>query len=295
MATSQANIAASFKTILFATDFSSSSQAALPYVVSLAHRFASKVIAAHAVALEPLAGITPAPPAPAIDLEWQDAKEGMQAFQDTQVFTGLRHEFILERGDPMGVISDLIKNEAVDLVVLGTHGRKGLRKLFAGSVAEEIFRTATCPILTVGPGAESGPPQDWKPSLVLFATDFSRGSLHALPLAVSFAEENQAALLLLHVVPLVPWEQQPEMAQDYEQRLRKLIPEDAAHRGKIECAVRFNLAAPGILAVAEEKQAGLVVLGVHRAVLPRLDSHVPWSTAYEVVSNAHCPVLTVRG
>ena len=295
MATSQANIAASFKTILFATDFSPSSQAALPYVLSLAHHFGSKVIAAHAVPVEPLVGITPAPPAPAIDLEWQDAKKGMETFQNTQAFAGLRHEFILERGDPLRVISDLIEHEAVDLVVLGTHGRKGFRKLFAGSVAEEIFRTATCPILTVGPGTEAGPLQNWKLNLVLFATEFSRGSLHALPLALSLAEENQAELLLLHVVPLAPWEQQAEMAQGYEQRLRKLIPEDAGQRGKIECAVRFDLAAPGILAVAKERQADLVVLGVHHAVLPRLDSHVPWSTAYEVVSNAHCPVLTVRG
>ena len=295
MATSQANIAASFKTILFATDFSPSSQAALPYVLGLAHHFDSKVIAVHAVPVEPLVGITPAPPAPAIDLEWQDAKEGMQTFQNTQAFAGVRHEFILERGDPMRVISDLIEHEAVDLVVMGTHGRKGFRKLFAGSVAEEIFRTATCPILTVGPGAEAGSPQNWKPNLVLFATEFSSGSLHALPFALSLAEENQAELLLLHVVPLVPWEQQAEMAQGYEQRLRKLIPEDAAHPGKINVVVRFDLAAPGILAVAKEKQADLVVLGVHRAALPRLDSHVPWSTAYEVISSAHCPVLTVRG
>jgi nucleotide-binding universal stress UspA family protein len=295
MATSQANIAASFKTILFATDFSTSSQAALPYVLSLAHRFGSKVIAAHAVPVEPLVGITPAPPAPAIDLEWQDAKNGMQTLQNTEAFAGLRHEFVLERGDPLKVISDVIEHEAVDLVVMGTHGRKGLHKLFAGSVAEEIFRTATCPILTVGPGAEGGPLQNWKPNLILFATEFSSGSLHALPFALSFAEENQAELLLLHVVPLVPWEQQAEMAPIYEERLRKLVPEDAAHLGKINCAVRFDLPSHGILSIANDKRANLIVLGVHQATLPRLDSHVPWSTAYEVISNAHCPVLTVRG
>jgi nucleotide-binding universal stress UspA family protein len=295
MATSQANIAASFKTILFATDFSTASQAALPFVLSLAHHFDSKVIAAHAIPIEPMVGMTPVPPASDIDLDWQDANEGIKKLQDNQAFAGLRHEFVLERGNPLKVISHVIEHEGVDLVIMGTHGRKGIHKLFAGSVAEEIFRTATCPILTIGPGAESGPLQNWKPNLILFATEFSSGSLHALPFALSFAEENQAELLLLHVVPLVPWEQQSEMAPIYQERLKKLIPETGVHADKINYEVRFDLPSHGILSAARDKNADLIVLGVHHANLPRLDAHVPWSTAYDVISNAHCPVLTVRG
>lgn len=295
MTTSRASIGISFKTILFATDFSPSSDGALPYVLSLARSYDSKVIVAHAVPIEPLPGITPVPSPTEMDREWQDAKQGMQKYEESREFTGLRHEFVLERGDPLAVVSDLIVHDEVDLVVLGTHGRKGLRKLFAGSVAEQVFRKATCPVLTVGPGSEFTPPQKWKPRRILLATEFSAGSLHALPYAIALAEENQADLLLLHAVPLVPWEQQAEMAQTYQKRLEGLVPQDSHHSCRIDFEVRFDLAVPAILDLAKEKEADLIVMGVHHTPLPAVDSHVPWTTACEVISNAHCPVLTVRG
>src|SRR5271157_6054361 len=132
MATSQASIAADFKTILFATDFSSSSEAALPYVLGLAHRFDSKVIAVHAVPFEPLAGLAAVPPMVEIDLEWRDALRDMRTY---------------EASNP-----------------------------FAGSFAEEIFRSVTCPILIVGPGVDPKPAENWAPRRILFATEFDEGS-----------------------------------------------------------------------------------------------------------------------
>lgn len=295
MTTSQATTRVSFKTILFANDFSPCSEAALPFVLSLARCYDSKVIVAHAVPIEPLAGITPAPPPVEVDLAWQDAKRGMQKYQESREFADLRHEFVLERGDPLAVISDLMAHQDVDLVVLGTHGRKGLRKLFAGSVAEKIFRKATCPVFTVGPASESKMPVTWKPRLIVFATDFSAGSLHALPYAISLAEENHAQLILMHALPMVAWDQQVEMRLTYEKRLQALVGPDTPHDCTVDYAVRFDLPAPAILSLAREKQADLIVMGVHHAPLPALESHMPWTMACDVISDAHCPVLTVRG
>lgn len=294
MATSQASVAASFKTILFATDFSSSSQAALPYLLSLAHCFDSTVIAAHAVPFEPLSGLATVPPMVEFDAEWRDALQAMRTCEQTHPFAGLRHQFVMEHGPLREVIQDLAAQHAADLLVLGTHGRQGFHKLFAGSFAEEIFRTVTCPILIVGPGVDAAP-QNWQPRRILFATEFAGGSLHALPCALALAEANNAKLLVMHAVPLVPWEQQSELGVSYQQRLRKLIPEDVPHRCTIDFAVEFDLAAPGILTKAQETEADLIVMGVHRARLPRIDAHVPGTTASEVIANAHCPVLTVCG
>jgi nucleotide-binding universal stress UspA family protein len=294
MATSQASTRIAFHTILFATDFSPSSEAAFPYLLSLAHCYDSKVIVAHAVPIEPVAGMTPVPPPVDLDAEWQEAKLGMQKYSDTRDFEGLRHEFLVEKGYPPAVISDLIAHEGVDLVVLGTHGRKGLSKLFMGSVAEQIFRKATCPVLTVGPSSGLTPHQTWKPARIILATDFSKGSFHALPYAIALAEENEADLIVLHAAPLVPWEQQSDMGSYYQKRLEEMIPSGHHPSCKIDFAVRFDLAAPAILALASDKQADLIVMGVHHTPLPALDSHVPWTTACEVISDAHCPVLTVR-
>lgn len=294
MATSPASIAAGFKTILFATDFSSSSETALPYLMGLARSFDSTVIAAHAVPFEPMAGLAAVPPAVEIDLEWSDALRDMRSYEAAHPFTGVRHEFVLERGFPREVVADLAARRGVDLVVLGTHGRQGFHKLFAGSFAEEIFRTVTCPILIVGPGVDPKP-EDWKPRRILFATEFDEGSIHALPCALQFAEASEGELLIMHAVPLVPWEQQSKLHESYQERLRKLISEDIPRRCKINFTVQFDLAAPAILTVARDQKADLIVMGVHHARLPRVDAHVPGTTACEVIGHAHCPVLTVCG
>jgi hypothetical protein len=80
----------------------------------------------------------------------------------------------------------------------------------------------------------------------------------------------------------------------YQKRLEEMIPSGHQRSCKIDFAVRFDLAAPAILAMASDKQADLIVMGVHHTPLPAIDSHVPWTTACEVISDAHCPVLTVR-
>jgi nucleotide-binding universal stress UspA family protein len=296
MATSQASIAVSYKTILLATDFRSSSEATLPYVSTLACCFGSMVIAAHAVPFEPLSGLAAVPPVWDIDLEWQSAQDAMRTYKETHPFQGIAHEFVLERGEPLGVIRDLVQQRSVDLVVQGTHGRRGLHKVFAGSVAEEIFRSVLCPVLTVGPKVQLPVGGNWQPRRILFATEFAEGSLHALPHALAIADATQAAeLLILHTEMLVPWEEQSDMAVRARQRLGNLVPQAEPHRCSIAFEVCFDLPAPGILDKARTRQADLIVMGAHHASFPRFDAHMIGTTACEVISRAHCPVLTVQG
>jgi nucleotide-binding universal stress UspA family protein len=294
MATSQASIAVSYQTILLATDFLQTTEAALPYVVSLARRFDATVLATHAVSFDAMAGLAPIPPSVELDFEWRDAQEAMRTYEQGHPFTGLRHEFILERGDPCAVIADVVEQRNVDMVVLGTHGRHGFRKLFIGSVAEEVMRSLPCPVLTVGPDVKLLEDEEW-PRRILFATEFAEGSLHALPHALAIANANEAELFLLHTVPLVPWEQQSELGVLYQQKLRKLVPDAAEQRCSIDGGICFDLAAPGILRTAQVRKSDLIVMGAHHARLPKVDAHLLGTTSYEVISNAHCPVLTVCG
>jgi nucleotide-binding universal stress UspA family protein len=294
MAASPVSTRALFKNILFATDFSSASDTALSYVLGVARSHDSKVIVTHAVPQQPLDGFTPSAPLVEIDREWRDAQQKLQEYRDTDTFIGLRHEFVLEHGDPIRVIKDLVAHEGVDLVVLGTHGRTGFRKLFSGSLTEEIFREVTCPILVIGPNSATQTARLWQPQRILFATEFCPGSRHALPYAIALTEEHHATLTLLHVVPLVPWEQQTELTELYQQRLREIVASSATSL-KMEFSIRFDLATPGILAAARDQHADLIVMGARRTPFGEFESHVPGSTAYEVICNAHCPVLTVRG
>jgi nucleotide-binding universal stress UspA family protein len=285
----------SLKNILFTTDFSRASEAALPYVRAMAKWFGAKVVVAHAVGpVTPLA--LPMEPIPMeMDFVWEEAQAKMNEFVRSNPLSGARSETALCRGDLWNTIPELISKYQIDLVVLGTHGREGVKKLVLGSGAEQIFRRADCPVLSVGPNARGRDVEfeSWKH--ILFATDFSEGSLHALPYALSIAEENQAQLTLAHFVSLVPMQHQTAVEEQARKRLRSLLPEDATDWCTPECVVRFEFPSDGILKVGQEREADLIVMGVHKSNVPRAAAHMPWAIAYEVVCHAGCPVLTVRG
>jgi nucleotide-binding universal stress UspA family protein len=229
------------------------------------------------------------------DYGWQDATEKMKAYSLGHVFGEVSHEMVLKSGDLGDVLSDVVRQYGIDLIVIGTHGRHGFAKIVLGSTAERIFRTATCPVLTVGPKAAKWSEDAETPKRIVFATDFSAGSLHALPYALSLAEESQAEIVLLHLITLVPIEQDRQAVEECAiAGLKAMIPAGADAWCKPEMVVRCDFPAEGILRLAEERRADLIVMGVHRAHSPRLEAHAPWATAYEVVCRAPCPVLTVR-
>jgi nucleotide-binding universal stress UspA family protein len=284
----------SVKNILFTTDFSHASEAAFPYARALAKWFGANVVMAHSATIAPLA--LPMEPIPMeMDLAWESAGKRLTEFARTHPVSGAKSEAVLCRGDLWNAIPDLVERYQIDLVVLGTRGREGVRKLVLGSAAEQIFRRASCPVLTVGPHVHEGEVgfDRWKH--ILFATDFSDGSLHALPYALSIAEENQAQLTLMHTISLVPMQHQDAVEEQARKRLQALLPPDVTDWCLPECVVRFEFPSDGILRTAEERGADLIVMGVHKSNAPRTLAHMPWAIAYEVVCRAHCPVLTVRG
>jgi hypothetical protein len=125
--------------------------------------------------------------------------------------------------------------------VLGSHGREGINKIVLGSKAEQLFRTAICPVLTVGPKVPREVIDFTILRRILFATDFSSTSLQALPYAFSLAEENQSCLMLLHLVPLPPLDKPPTDVQDsVRKRLPALVPPEATPWCSTEFLVRFE-------------------------------------------------------
>ena len=128
----------------------------------------------------------------------------------------------------MDGLDDVIHRHSVDLIILGTHGKHGLKKLVLGSAAEQIFRKASCPVLAIGPHVQR-PPADRRAVQAdhlrhrLFRRIAARPALCSL----SLAEENQAHLILLHVIPLVPLNVHDQIAASARERLAELIPREA--------------------------------------------------------------------
>ncbi|HEV2716313.1 MAG TPA: universal stress protein, partial [Terriglobales bacterium] len=174
---------------------------------------------------------------------------------------------------------------------------------------EELFRLASCPVLTVGPAvsAETGRTRDIR--RILFATDFGPASLSALPHAISLASESKAKLILLHLLSPIRvlemgsyWYVGTDLIEQQEtarvrtiERLQQLIPPEANLPCDPEFLVDSDSLPDGIPKIAAENQVDLIVMGVNRVGSARASAHLPWAIAHEVVGHAKCPVVTVRG
>jgi nucleotide-binding universal stress UspA family protein len=279
-----------FKNILFATDFTKYSNAALPYVRSLAQKYGAKIFAVHVVApsiteVSASGREQKVPAARAI----REARGAMAALDPE--WEGIRHQTQVRRGDIWGEISKVIQEKKIDLVVTGTHGRRGLSKTILGSVAEKIFRQAPCPVLTVGPNTSGEPESIVDLHSILFPTDFSPASLAALPYAISLAQENRARLYMLHVMASA--EDGPITASFFD-RLKTLVPPEAKLWCEPKAFVESGNPADVILDQAEELAVDLIVLGTKSRPTISRDRPLPMATAYRIASQAICPVLTVH-
>ncbi len=281
----------SLKRILFPTDFSPASNAALPFALALARIYGSTLLVTH---------IIPSGPHPEVrfdrlpaqdDRFWGDARHKLDEWTRHSSIRDTPCTQLLERGDLATVIPEMIREHTVDLVVLGTHGRRGVSKLVLGSDAEKIYRSASCPVLTVGPKVHAG---DWRLDRILCPVDVVENPEPFLHYALSLAEKNQAQFIVLQAVPLVPWQHRASVEAQMCERLEKMIPESAKDWCTPQCWVRWEHPAEAVLMAAAEREVDLIVMGVRKARAAALSSHLPWPVASEVVSRAPCPVLTVR-
>ena len=306
--TSHAGI--SLKNILFATDFSEASHAALPYAAAIARRYDSQLHIAHI--MSPASYIIPSPPGDLVTMESIHEAARADVCQRMETVAShlktVPHHTYIREGDVWESLAELIQTHEIDLLVVGTHGRTGVEKLVLGSKAEEILRLAPCPVLTVGPKIAGRAkltaienqenfltPIEISVGGIVYATDFSPESLAAAPFATSLAQEFQSKLTLLHVIKKRKnKDDQTESIDLALQRLEKLVPEEASLWCSPRPTVQLGPPADCILQEALDTKADLIVLGV-RAASGNLGAatHLPWATAHKVIAQAHCPVLTI--
>jgi len=295
-----------FKRILIATDFSDASRNALRYAAAIARHHGARLYIAHVVSSVGYKIVGPDAEVAAAEVAARDLKELWGKLGGVDDSRGIELALIVRRGDVCNELEELIHKELINLVVVGTRGRTGISKVMLGSVAENIFRKVSCPVLTVGPNSAWDWPQRevGAEKVILFATDFGDAALKALPFAVSIANRSRSKLILLHVdKPLVQTDPTPicgqtldraeeEIRTSSQQRLAELIPKDPPIESELR--VKCGLPVDAILGEASRSAAGLIVLGLHRKSLVIPSGHLPSTTVFGVVIGATCPVLTVR-
>lgn len=290
------------KNLLFATDFSDASHNALTFALSLARAYDATVHALHVVTPE---AYRPASAEPAAAFEALEESVEQEMEKVAARMEGLRNETTIERASSIWTaVEEVLERRNIDLIVVGTHGRTGMRKVLLGSAAESIFRRARVPVLTIGPAVTKGLHSGGKYRNLLFATDLKEDSLNAAAFAFSIAEENNAKLILFHAVPKRSGKGRAlggpggkhASAADILHELHEMIPVDAEMWCRPEVVLRFGDAAKQILDTAKEKTVDLIVMGTRGAEgESAAGTHFKRGVSYNVVVRSKCPVLTVRG
>jgi nucleotide-binding universal stress UspA family protein len=277
--------------VLLPTDLSESADRALKQAVELAVQHRAKIDILHVVTLP---GLDPA--------EAQKALDGYMARVEKEVFDDLatRSEAIRTRGlavetvllrrpYPIEAILGWIRDNAPDVVVMGTHGRTGLKKLLLGSVATRIVLEAPCPVMTVGPDADVAEGQEGFAS-ILVPVDFSEVTDRAIAAANSLVAPS-GSLILEHVVssPVHPslyaggvtkiFPLHPELPSLIGKRLSEL------YEGPSEIVVTEGSVVEEILETARSRTVSLVVMGTRG---------VQGSVTERVLGRARVPVLSIK-
>ena len=289
--------------ILCPTDFSATSARAFEHAVTLAAWYEAALTILH---------VMPVTVVPASELAYManpmllDAGLRDQIVSDLSALAlpprrvGIRAGTDLRDGKAATEIVTAAKELPADLVVMGTHGRTGFQRLVLGSVTETVLRRVACPVLTVPVQAPAHPgPLFFK--RILCATDFSPASEAAVGYAASLAAEAEGSLLLVHVLDR---DKPPALAKppgnggrpDFEcaarARLRSALSPQDREWCSSEEIVTWGKPGPELVRLAREREAGLVVMGVHGRGL--VDLMAFGSVTHQVVREAACPVLTVR-
>lgn len=279
-----------FKKILFATDFSSFSNAALPYALGISHHCGSKLCVAHVVSEKAY-----------LFIGSEDYPRPKEQIDATLVETYLKnspHEMLSSVRDIPDFLFRLIHDNQIDLLILGTRGRSGVPKLLLGSVAEKIFREASIPVLTVGLKVSLQQTNVADFGQIVVATDFGDESAAAIGYALSLTKEYHSHLSFLHVL----WQLQPRtldiepLADLAIRRMQGFVPSDADLWFRPEYFVEWGSVEKEVVKFSKERSSDLIVLGI-RAPEHALTavSHLAHSQAEHIVAHATCPVLTVRG
>jgi len=295
------------KKILFPTDFSRCAEQAFVHALHLARQYNAELHILHAVVWGYSEIHHPVLYFPNTDvIEKEMVKLGISRMKDTveaHDVEGIKINQVQQRGLSVApVILDYANEKDIDLIVMGTHGRRGLGHMVLGSVAEEIVRLAPCPVLTIREYEDPRPVEAL--NRILVPVDFSGPAKEALCHAKEIASFYDAQLQLLHVVeqPLLPayymtdsiYMLNPDidLKQRARQELEELIRDTGGPDIPVDIIVTEGRAAKEIVTFAETNEDGMIVISTHG--LTGIKHMLIGSVSEKVVRMAPCPVFTVK-
>lgn len=262
--------------ILHPTDFSSCARDAFMYALHLAHMCDAQIDMLHVAMPREGTSTSTNDQKAYYRRKKAEAEQQMHALLARHHSEGDRVTLVHRRGtSPSDEILAYAENEDVDLIVMGTRGRRVVRPMLLGSVAQEVVRFARCPVMTA-PAPEDVPPGDENDGPVLTPFDFSEPAQHALAYAMELATLYQSPLDVLHVIdpirypglskPLGP-EQRDEEGRDLEAAARGRLEEEFARGDMPEIPIKIHVVTGypplEIVEYAQQRDASMIVMASH--------------------------------
>ena len=296
-----------FKKILFPTDFSKCADQALVHAVFLAEKYDAEIHVLHVVTL------FEDQPAVVSD-EIKETEEMIKKLEDIaerelSKVVGSQQDIDIKivksqrRGISAAIaILDYAMENDIHLIVMGTHGRRGLGHLLLGSTAEEVVRMADCPVFTIREVEEQKPIMQI--NKIMVPVDFSNHSRTALAYASEIAQSYHAQLQVIHIIEetMHPafsltgkssiFDLIPGIEDDCRKRLEKMLKETVSGQIRYDVHVKGGRAASDIIKFAKENSTDLIVIATHG--LTGLEHMLLGSVTEKVVRMVHCPVFTVK-
>jgi len=282
-------VAVTFERILVPTDFSDISQRALEYAKVIAKQGNSELLLVH---VNPPIDLITSPEAAWIDVsEVQSLREEQLKRSGASLRSeGFRARAISVTGPLYDEILSNVKQYKVDLIVLGTHGKKGLERLMLGSDAEAVLRHAGCPVLSVGPAVPNLQDKTWRIREIICAMTLEPRSAEVVAYAHKLAGLHQAELVLFHVK--TSSNQKDDVGWvSFEEAFYRYVPEDFGKRSQLRTRVASGSPGTSIVELARQRGSDLIVMGAHTA--SSVATHLARGTAAKVLAEAPCPVVTL--
>jgi nucleotide-binding universal stress UspA family protein len=285
------------KSILCPIDFSEFSVKAYDYAQSFAQHYKAELLVQHVLYSLP-AFYTDAAYEEICRKLRTDALRKLREFAKRHTRARVQPQCVVQEGIATDLILSFAEAKAVNLIVMGTHGLRGLDRLMLGSVTEKVLRKARCPVLAVrqpahdfaSPGKDPDPVNIRK---ILLGMDFSDHAHRALNYAFSIAREYNAELTLLHVLEHLPGSADVQGATaKVTKQLKESVRPRARKPSLVKVLVRIGKPYQQIIEVALEAQADLAIVGVRGR--SSLDDALFGSTTYRVIQLGPCPVLAVH-
>lgn len=285
-------------------DFSKSSNLALDYAMARARRRNVKLILVHVIAANALAASSSEESQPAElivearNIARDNARTAMRKLVESKGLTAREHRVVfLERLDFGGAIAEQARKSRARMIIMGSEGRTGIKRLLAGSVAEATLRATRRPVLIVKKSNFIKPPA----KKILVPVDFSKISEVALKRAKEIAQREKETLVLMNVVTdperMVPFYLRTQYYQSLleaergriKQLARRMAIAPVQYRSLV---IRARDAAAAIAKEAKKSRVSMIVMGSHgRTGLKQL---ALGSVAAKTLRYAACPVLVFK-